>query len=174
MKHKDLKAEWGVCVGVFGGWGRRRGETVRGQENARKYESNTLKILFINKCLNKTEKTTLYRYLKCFFSYFLNLRIYLWCPGNRKWNRKIHNTIWWFCRVPQKDKTGSVLFNKTFLINILEKLKIILEKVFYKCKGIIYILFSIIKVWRADKQSTSSRGTKCSDLGMPNQSVVMN
>lgn len=39
------------------------GETVRGQgewtSTARKYESNTLKILFINKCLNKTEKTTL-------------------------------------------------------------------------------------------------------------------
>ena len=37
-----------------------------------------------------------------------------------------------------------------------------------------YIFFgsTIIKVLRADKQPTSSRGTKCSDLGMPNQSVL--
>ena len=42
---------------------RKEAGRVRGQgewtSTARKYESSTLKILFIHKCLKKTEKTTL-------------------------------------------------------------------------------------------------------------------
>lgn len=39
MKHKDLKAEWGVCVCVFGGWGSRWGES-EGRENGHQLLGN--------------------------------------------------------------------------------------------------------------------------------------
>lgn len=87
------------------------GRQSEGRGECQEHESNTLKILFINKCFNKLKRPLYNGHLKNAFSY-LNLRIYLWCPGNRKMEQENpqHNLVI-LQGTTKSIKLGSFLFH---------------------------------------------------------------